>query len=87
MPTHILTSGKIPSDWRLANVIPVFKKGISSNVANYHPISLTSTFSKIFERIVKQQMLAYLFSSSPNDPVKEALLSRVNLYTCSYRHI
>jgi len=41
--------------WRLANVIPVFKKCISSNVANYRPISLTSTFSKIFERIVKQQ--------------------------------
>jgi len=24
--THIFTSGKIPSDWRLANVTPVFKK-------------------------------------------------------------
>jgi len=35
--THIFTSGKIPSDWRLANVTPVFKKGVglSSNVANY----------------------------------------------------
>jgi len=58
--THIFTSGKIPSDWRLANVTLVFKKGISSNVANYRPISQTSTVSKIFERTVKQQMLAYL---------------------------
>ena len=54
----IFISGKIPSDWRLANVTPVFKKGVSSNVANYRPISVTSTFSKIFERIVQQQMLA-----------------------------
>jgi len=61
--THIFTSGKIPSDWRLANITPVFKKGISSNVTNYRPISLTSTFSKIFERIVKQQMLAYLIDN------------------------
>ena len=26
--THIFTSGKIPSDWRLANVTPVFKKKV-----------------------------------------------------------
>ena len=34
-----------------------FKKGVSSN---YRPISLTSCFSKIFERIVKEKMLEYL---------------------------
>ena len=27
-------SGNIPSDWRLANVTPGFKKGISSAVSN-----------------------------------------------------
>ena len=56
----IFLSGKIPSDWRLANVTPVFKKGISLEVPNYRPISLTSSFSKTFERIVKQQILLYL---------------------------
>ena len=59
----IFLSGKIPSDWRLANVTPVFKKGISSEVSNYRPISLTSSFSKTFERIVKQQILLYLLEN------------------------
>jgi len=50
---HMFTVGKI------ANITPVFKHGISSDVSNYRPISSTSAFYKIFERILKQQMLAY----------------------------
>ena len=60
--TYIFSVGVIPSAWRESNVTPVFKKGISSDVSNYRPISLTSLFSKIFERIVKQQMLTYLLN-------------------------
>jgi len=52
----------IPSAWHESNVTPVFKIGISSDVSNYRPISLTSLFSKVFERIVKQQMLTYLLN-------------------------
>lgn len=61
---HIFSTGVIPSAWRTANVTPIFKKGVSSDVANYRPISLTSLFSKVFERIIKQQMLAYLLDNN-----------------------
>jgi len=40
---HIFFSRKIPSAWRIANITPVFKHGISSDVSNYRPISLTSS--------------------------------------------
>jgi len=33
-------------------------------VSNYRPISLTSVFCKIFERILKQQMLTYLLENN-----------------------
>ena len=55
--TYIFLSGKIPNSWRMANVTPVFKKGFSSEVSNYRPISLISCFIKIYERIVKEKML------------------------------
>jgi len=32
-------------------IVPVFKKGTDSNVANYRPISLTCVKSKIVERV------------------------------------
>jgi len=44
--------GKVPSQWKLANVTPVFKKGEKQNVENYRPISLLCIASKIMERCV-----------------------------------
>ena len=60
--SYIFSAGIIPSAWHESNVTPIFKKGMSSDVSNYRPISLTSLFSKIFEGIVKQQMLTYLLN-------------------------
>ena len=34
-------TGIIPQEWKLGNVVPVFKKGTKSSVENYRPISLT----------------------------------------------
>ena len=34
--------GTVPPDWKLANVVPVHKKGDKCDVNNYQPISLTS---------------------------------------------
>ena len=36
-----LQLGKIPRDWKLANVVPVHKKGNQEHTENYRPISLS----------------------------------------------
>ena len=50
-------SGSIPDDWKLANVVPVHKKGSKSNVENYRPISLTSLIMKQYEKIVRKRLM------------------------------
>jgi hypothetical protein len=42
-----LSRGAVPTDWRQANVIPIFKKGEKYLASNYRPVSLTciSSFS------------------------------------------
>ena len=50
-------SGSLPKDWRVANVVPVHKKGSKDNIENYRPISLTSLVMKTFERMLKQELL------------------------------
>ena len=53
-------SPSVPDEWRLATVIPVFKKGCPSSPNNYRPISLTCIPCKIMESIFKDHMLTFL---------------------------
>ena len=57
---HCLQHGVWPSLWKEARVTPVHKKSLRSEPGNYRPISLLSVVSKIFERIIGEQLTAYL---------------------------
>ena len=58
--------GTVPSDWRLANISPIYKKGDTSNPSNYRPVSITSICSKLAEHVI--------FSSTMG-PIKSLLMS------------
>lgn len=53
-------SGSLPAEWKTAIVTPVFKKGLSNDVNNYRPISLTSIICRIMESVIKLQLVDYL---------------------------
>ena len=53
-------SGTLPSAWRTAEVIPLYKKGDPTLPENYRPVSLTSVACKIMERCIYENMLLYL---------------------------
>ena len=53
-------SGELPSDWRNANVAPVYKKGDRHTPENYRPVSLTCVLSKKLEHIICHHMLNHL---------------------------
>ena len=46
------SNGKFPLSWKLANVIPIFKKDNRQSKDNYRPVSLLSYLSKVAEKIV-----------------------------------
>ena len=55
-----LQAGKVPQEWKLANVTPIFKKGNKSLPANYRPISLTSVVCKLMETIIRDKIVKFL---------------------------
>lgn len=57
---HSLDTADIPSDWKNANIVPIFKKGDRTKPANYHPVSLTAVVSKMIEHIVVSQVMDHL---------------------------
>ena len=48
--------GQLPDDWKIANVVPIHKKGDKSDVNNYRPISLTSLVVKVMEICISDEL-------------------------------
>lgn len=56
----VLKSGVFPSSLKISKVIPVYKKGLKSDPANYRPISICSVFSKIIEKVLHNRLINFI---------------------------
>ena len=54
------TEGVFPKALKIAKVTPIYKGGSKLDVSNYRPISLLSSFSKIYEKLVHSRVLEFL---------------------------
>ena len=52
--------GKIPIEWKTANVCCIFKKGSKLDPGNYRPISLTNILCKMAESFIKEAVYEHL---------------------------
>ncbi len=48
--TSSFNEGVFPNELKLARVVPIHKEGSKTDVGNYRPISLLTSFSKIYEK-------------------------------------
>eukprot|EP00061_Rhincodon_typus_P001956 g16252.t1 len=61
-------SGRVPMDWRVANVTPLFKKGAREKMGNYRLVTLTSVVTITLESIIKHVVTEHLESSDRIGP-------------------
>ena len=80
----IITLGKIPIDWKLAEISPVFKKDDVFDKTKYRPVSILVILDKILEKCLNYQLtehfsyvLSPFLSSHRKDYNCEAVLLRL----------
>ncbi|EYC26747.1 hypothetical protein Y032_0010g946 [Ancylostoma ceylanicum] len=83
--------GIVPDRWRHALVTPIPKKPPMNDPKNYRPVSITSIFARLFEKIMKKRILKHLeqydviprsqFGFLNNKSVETALLTSLNDWT------
>ena len=56
------STGLVPDQFKIANVIPIYKSGPEFILNNYRPISLLSMFNKILEKLVYTRLLSFIDS-------------------------
>ena len=60
---NCIDTGTIPSMWKMAYVTALHKNGSKKVPLNYRPVSLTSIICKVFEQIIRSNIVEFLNNS------------------------
>ena len=70
-----LDQGVLPDDWKLGNIIPIYKKGPKKIAENYRPISLTSVLCKMLEKLIRSHVMKHLVDNKLLSPRQYGFIS------------
>lgn len=59
----IFSQGNVPNDYKKSIVVPIYKSGDKSEIGNFRPISLISTFAKLFEKCLKDRLFNFFLKN------------------------
>jgi hypothetical protein len=59
-----LSSGKVPKDWKSAEITAIHKKGNKHVPGNYRPVSLTCIACKIMEAVIRDEVTLFFESNN-----------------------
>ena len=83
-----LSSGTVPSKFKMVNISPLFKGGDVTVASNYRPVSLLPIISRMLEKFVQQRLMSFLtvnmllpdsqFAYRKNHSTEDAITLAVN---------
>ena len=80
-------SGIIPPSLKKQFITPIYKKGDRTMAANYRPVSITSHVIKIFERVIRNQLVDHMESNSLISPNQHGFRKRRSCLTQLLDHV
>ena len=54
-----MATGTFVNQWNRANIVPIHKKNDKQMVSNYRPVSLLPIFSKVFEKLIFNELFKF----------------------------
>ena len=79
--TSIETS-QFPDSWKVARITPIFKDGDRTVQSNYRPISVLPVISKLFEKLVFNQLYHYMNENGLFTSDQSGFLRQHSTLTC-----
>ena len=58
--TKCTNTGTLPSVWKSASVVALFKSGAKAEPLNYRPVSLTCIVCKVYEQLLRTHIVSFL---------------------------
>ena len=55
-----IETGQFPDSWKVARITPIFKEGHKTEKSNYRTISVLPVISKLFDKLVFNQLYHYM---------------------------
>ena len=65
---------EVPTDWKLANVTPIYKKGRKDDLGNYRPVSLTSVPGKLMEQLIQSTITQHMWDNQMIRPSQHGFM-------------
>ena len=79
--TSIETS-QFPDSWKVARVTPIFKNGAKTDQSNYRPISVLPVISRLFEKLVTNQLYQHMDKNGQFSNDQSGFLRLRSTVTC-----
>jgi hypothetical protein len=61
---NCMKHGVFPSDLKVGNITPIYKKDNEEHLENYRPVSTIPIFGKIFEKVIYSRLYSFLVSKN-----------------------
>ena len=79
-----LEEGIVPTEWKEANIMSLFKKGSRKKPENYRPVSLTSVVCTLLEILITDHMVEFLVKHQLINTSQHRFLKARSCLTISY---
>ena len=81
-----METSQFPDAWKIARIVSAFKDGDKAIKSNYRPISILPVISRLFEKLITDQVYQYMNENSLFSLGQSGFLKHHSTATCMLKN-